>query len=89
MVAEFEADLIRARSRDGMAVARANRRLRGRHPKITSPQQAHLTGVHAAGIHATAELAELFGVARAIDCARASRPRPTPDRVNEVPTSQR
>jgi len=36
MVAEFEADLMRARTREGMAVARAKGRLRGRKPKLSS-----------------------------------------------------
>jgi DNA invertase Pin-like site-specific DNA recombinase len=36
MVAEFEADLIRARTREGMTVARAKGRLRGKQPKLRS-----------------------------------------------------
>ena len=35
MVAEFEADLIRARTREGMKVAKATGRLRGKSPKLT------------------------------------------------------
>lgn len=35
MVAEFEADLIRARTREGMKVAKAKGRLRGKSPKLT------------------------------------------------------
>jgi DNA invertase Pin-like site-specific DNA recombinase len=35
MVAEFEADLIRMRTREGMAVARAKGRLRGKQPKLS------------------------------------------------------
>lgn len=42
MVAEFEADLIRARTREGMAVAKAKGRLRGKKPKLTPRQEAHL-----------------------------------------------
>ena len=64
MVAEFEADLIRLRTREGMAVARAKGRLRGKQPKLTPRQEAHLVGLHRAGQHSSAELAELFGVAR-------------------------
>jgi DNA invertase Pin-like site-specific DNA recombinase len=37
MVAEFEADLIRARTREGMAIAKAVVKLRGRKPKLTPP----------------------------------------------------
>ena len=35
MIAEFEADLARARTREGMAVARAKGRLRGKQPKLS------------------------------------------------------
>ena len=35
MVAEFEADLIRVRTREGMKVAKAKGRLRGKSPKLT------------------------------------------------------
>ena len=42
MVAEFEADLIRARTREGMEVARAKGRLRGKQPKLSPMQEAHL-----------------------------------------------
>jgi DNA invertase Pin-like site-specific DNA recombinase len=64
MIAEFEADLIRMRTREGMKVAKAKGRLRGKQPKLKPKQEAHLVELHAAGQHTTAELAELFGVAR-------------------------
>jgi DNA invertase Pin-like site-specific DNA recombinase len=64
MVAEFESDLIRARTREGMAVARAKGRLRGKQPKLSNTQQKHLMEVHLAGRHSVAELAELFNVGR-------------------------
>lgn len=35
MVAEFESDLIRMRTREGMAIARAKGWLRGRQPKLS------------------------------------------------------
>ena len=35
MVAEFEADLIRMRTREGRNVAKAKGRLRGKQPKLT------------------------------------------------------
>ncbi len=77
MVAEFEADLIKMRTREGMKVARAKGRLRGKRPKLTAPQEAHLVALHHAGDHTAAELAELFSVARstvyrAIERSRAS-----------------
>ncbi|MHA7299585.1 recombinase family protein, partial [Pseudarthrobacter sp. MDT3-1] len=64
MVAEFEADLIRARTREGMAVAKAKGRLRRKQPKLSKTQEAHLVSVHRAGTHTTVEIAELFAVAR-------------------------
>jgi DNA invertase Pin-like site-specific DNA recombinase len=64
MVAEFEADLIRMRTREGMKVARAKGRLRGKPPKLSARQEAHLVKLHRTGEHTSGELAELFGVAR-------------------------
>jgi DNA invertase Pin-like site-specific DNA recombinase len=64
MVAEFESDLIRVRTREGMAVAKAKGRLRGKQPKLSARQEAHLVELHRAGEHSPAELAELFGIGR-------------------------
>ena len=64
MVAEFESDLIRMRTREGMAVARAAGKLRGRKPKLSPRQEAHLVELHRAGEKNAADLAELFGVGR-------------------------
>lgn len=64
MVAEFEADLIRMRTREGMAVAKAKGRLKGKKPKLSVTQRKHLLSLHDAGEHTQAELAELFGISR-------------------------
>lgn len=64
MVAEFEADLISTRTKEGMRVAKAKGRLRGKQPKLSAKQEAHLVGPYQDGGHTSAELAELFGVAR-------------------------
>jgi DNA invertase Pin-like site-specific DNA recombinase len=56
MVAEFEADLIRARTREGMAVAKAKGRLKGKQPKLSKTQRKHLLTLHDAGEHTQAEL---------------------------------
>ena len=64
MVAEFEADLVRLRTREGMKVAKANGHLRGRQPKLTRRQEAHLVSLLASGQYSTAEVAELFSVGR-------------------------
>ena len=62
--AEFEVDLLRLRTREGMAVARAKGKLRGRQPKLSTAQQALLVKLHGSGEHSIAELAELFSVSR-------------------------
>jgi DNA invertase Pin-like site-specific DNA recombinase len=63
--AEFEVDLLRMRTREGMAVARAKGKLRGKQPTLSAKQQAHLVQLHSAGDHSIADLAELFSVSRA------------------------
>ena len=62
--AEFEVDLLRMRTREGMAIARAKGKLKGRQPKLSAAMQAHLVKLHTAAEHTTAELAELFSVSR-------------------------
>jgi len=64
MVAEFESDLIRLRTREGMKVAKAKGRLRGKKPKLNPRQEAHLVELFETGEHSTADLADLFGVDR-------------------------
>lgn len=64
MVAEFETDLIRLRPCEGMAVAKAKGRLKGKKPKLSPSQRNHLLSLHSAGTHTQAELAELFNVSR-------------------------
>ena len=56
MVAEFEADLARMRTREGMKVAKAKGRLRGKQPKLSTKQEAHLVALHQAGEHTISEL---------------------------------
>jgi DNA invertase Pin-like site-specific DNA recombinase len=64
MIAEFESDLIRLRTGEGMKVAKAKGRLRGKQPKLNPRQEAHLVALFDSGEHSTAELADLFGVGR-------------------------
>lgn len=64
MIAEFERDLISARTKEGMAVARARGRLRGKTPKLSAAQEQHLVELHRAGAHTAQEIADLFDVAR-------------------------
>jgi DNA invertase Pin-like site-specific DNA recombinase len=79
MIAEFESDLIRMRTREGMKVAKAKGRLRGKQPKLKPVQEAHLVELWHAGKHTSAELAELFSVARSTvyrAVQRAGEPKP-------------
>ena len=62
--AEFEADLIRLRTREGMAMARAKGKLRGKRPKLSERRQRELTRMHASGDYSISDLAEVFGVSR-------------------------
>jgi len=62
--AEFEVDLLRMRTREGMAVARAKGRLKGRQPKLSTKQQAELRRMHDAGNHSITDLAEVFSISR-------------------------
>lgn len=62
--AEFEADLIRMRTREGMAVARAKGKLRGKKPKLSLRQQKELCRMYDTGEYSISDLAELFSISR-------------------------
>ena len=62
--AKFEADLIRMRTREGMAIARARGELRGKQPKLSDRQQRELCRMHATGEYSISDLAELCSVSR-------------------------
>lgn len=62
--AEFESDLIRMRTREGMAIASAKGKLRGKQPKLTVKQQKELRRMHDTGEYSISDLAELFTVSR-------------------------
>jgi DNA invertase Pin-like site-specific DNA recombinase len=68
--AEFEVDLLRLRTREGMAVARAKGKLRGRQPKLSARQQAELRRMHTSGEYSIAVLLSGWTTERAIipDC---------------------
>jgi hypothetical protein len=78
MVAEFESDLIRLRTREGMKVAEANGRLRGKQPKLRPNQAKHLLELHDLGNYIQAELAERFGVGRSTIYRTIDKRRPKP-----------
>ncbi|GBR34997.1 recombinase family protein [Acetobacter fabarum] len=62
--AEFEADLIRMRTREGMAVARAKGKLRGKKPKLSERQQKELRRMYDTGDYSISDLAAVFSVSR-------------------------
>jgi len=62
--AEFEADLIRMRTKEGMAVARAKGKLKGKKPKLSDRRQAELRRMYDTGDYSISDLAELFDVSR-------------------------
>ncbi len=74
--AEFEADLIRLRTREGMAIARARGKLRGKKPKLSDKQQKELRRMHNTGEYAISDLAELFTVSRPTVYRTLKRQRP-------------
>ncbi len=63
--AEFEVDLLRMRTREGMAVAKAKGKLRGKQPKLSPKQQTELRRMHGTGEYSINDLAELFSIGRA------------------------
>jgi DNA invertase Pin-like site-specific DNA recombinase len=63
--AEFESDLIRARTKEGMKIAKAKGRLKGGKPKLRPTQEAHLVALYRSGDHTVSELCDLFSIGRA------------------------
>ena len=64
MVAEFEADLIRQRTIEGMAVARARGRLRGKQPSFTPAQDEHILRTFETTEDSADDIARLFKTSR-------------------------
>ena len=62
--AEFEADPIRMRTREGMAIAKAKGTLRGKRPKLSEKQQKELWRMHDTEEYSISDLAEVFSVSR-------------------------
>ena len=74
--AEFEADLIRLRTREGMAIARSRSKLRGKKPKLSDRQQKEVRRMYDTGAYAISDLAELFSVSRPTIYRTLQRQRP-------------
>ena len=66
MVAEFEVDLQRLRTREGLKVAKAKAegRLRGKQPKLSAPREEHLVKLYDDKEKNAVESAKLFAVGR-------------------------
>lgn len=62
--AEFEADLIRLRTCEGMAIARAKGKLRGKKPKLSNKQQNEMRRMHGTGEYSISDLAAVFSISR-------------------------
>jgi DNA invertase Pin-like site-specific DNA recombinase len=57
-------DLTRRRTREGMAVARARGKLRGKPPKLSEKRQKELRRMFGTGDYSISDLAELFEISR-------------------------
>jgi DNA invertase Pin-like site-specific DNA recombinase len=90
MVAEFEADLIRARTRtrEGMQVAKAKGRLRGKQPKLSKSQEALVVSLYNGGQHTTAEIADIFKIARSTVYRIVKRTPTTEESVGALPANE-
>lgn len=65
LVADLETDLVRLRTREGMAEASARGHLRGRRPTLSPDQERQLVTVLHESSRTASEVAEMFGVSRA------------------------
>ncbi|MCU1681923.1 MAG: Resolvase domain protein [Amycolatopsis sp.] len=64
VVAEFEANLIRQRTREGMVIAKAKGKLRGKQPKLKPGQAREVRRMHDSGDYTVVEIAEMFNISR-------------------------
>jgi DNA invertase Pin-like site-specific DNA recombinase len=64
VIAEFEANLIRQRTREGMQIARQNGKLRGKQPRLKPAQDREIRRMHDSGDYNVSKIAALFSVSR-------------------------
>ncbi|MGO3677465.1 MAG: recombinase family protein [Microbacteriaceae bacterium] len=64
LFAEFERDLISARTKEALAVPERRRKMTGRQPKLTAAQKKQVIRLHNEGEHSPAEIGAMFGVSR-------------------------
>lgn len=75
LMAEFESDLIRARTREGMAEAKKAGRLKGKQPKLSVLQRKRLLADYESGDYSAAQLCEISGLSRSAMYATLRRAR--------------
>jgi DNA invertase Pin-like site-specific DNA recombinase len=64
VVAEFEVHLVKLRTREGMAIARAKGKLRGKKPKLPPSAQRTVAARYTTGQASLADLTEEYSVSR-------------------------
>ncbi len=75
LMAEFESDLIRSRTREGMAEAKKAGRLKGKQPKLSVLQRKRLLADYDSGDYSTKQLCEISGLSRSAMYATLQRAR--------------
>ena len=75
LMAEFESDLIRARTKEAMAIAKAEGRLKGKQPRLSVLQRKRLLADYDSGAYSSAELMEISGLSRSAMYATLARAR--------------
>lgn len=64
LFAEFERDLISARTKEALAVPERRARMTGRQPKLSTAQKKQVIRLHEEGEHSPAEIGAMFSVSR-------------------------
>jgi DNA invertase Pin-like site-specific DNA recombinase len=64
LFAEFERDLISARTKEALAVPERRAKMTGRQPKLSAAQKKQVVRLHTEGDHSPAEIGAMFGVSR-------------------------
>lgn len=75
LMAEFESDLIRARTKESMAIAKAAGRLKGKQPKLSPLQRRRLLEDYESGKYSSRELCEISSLSRSAMYATLKRAR--------------
>jgi DNA invertase Pin-like site-specific DNA recombinase len=81
VIAEFEAKLIRQRTREGMAIAAQTGKLRGKQSSLKAAQDRGIRRMKDSGDYSIADVAALFGISRptvyrSLERTRATRAAP-------------